>query len=163
MTCQSALSKLLLPMAILTLASLTVACEKTPADELKETLFQMAEAQEDGFDELLDIVVDHEDACTLAVRKGRELIKQTNNKTTALFHKYRNQVRKLDSKTRVAVFDQAKKRFGEALQHMQKRVSEDKEELSEFGKACLGRPLADIGAMMGEMQSALAQRMYTEW
>jgi len=156
--CHYALSMLLMPMVILTMA-----CEKTPADELKETLFQMAEIQEDAFDELLDIVVDHEDACTLAVRKGRELLKQTNIKTKALYDKYRNQVRKLDSKTRVAVFDQTKKRFGEALQHMQKRVSEDKDELSEFGKACLGRPLADIGAMMGEMQSALAKRMYTEW
>ena len=158
MKCRYALSMLLMPMAILTMA-----CEKTPADELRETLFQMAEIQEDGFDELLDIVVDHEDACTLAVRKGREVVKQTNSKTTALFHKYRNQVRKLDSKTRVAVFDQAKKRFGEALQHMQRRVSEDDEELSEFGKACLGQPLANIGALMGEMQYALAKRMYTEW
>ncbi len=163
MKCQYVLSKLLLPMAILTLASLTVACEKTPAEELKETLFQMAEIQEDGFDELLDIVVDHEDACKLAVRKGREVIKQTNNKTTALFHQYRNQIRKLDSKTRVAVFDQAKKRFGEAVNHMRQRVFDDKDELSEFGKACLGQPLASIGAMMGEMQAALAQRMYTEW
>ncbi len=163
MKCQFVLSKLLLPMAILTLASLTVACEKTPADELKETLFQMAEAQEDGFDELLDIVVDHEDACTLAVTKGRKVVKQTNNKTSALFHQYRNQVRKLDTKTRVAVFDQAKKRFGEALEHMRRRVTEDQEELVEYGKACLGQPLTDIGQLMSEMQTALANRMYTEW
>lgn len=153
-----ALSMLLLPMAILTLG-----CEKTPADEMRETLFEMAEVQEDGFNELLDIVVDCDDACALAVRKGRAVVEQTNSKTKALYDKYRNQVRKLETKERVAIFDAAKKRFGEAVENMRKRVTEDKEELSEFGKACLGSPLDKIGSMMGAMQSSLTQRMYTEW
>ena len=152
------LSVLLLPMAILALG-----CEKTPAEEMQATLFEMAEAQEDGFSQLMDVVEEYDDACSLAVTKGREILTHTNNTTKALFDTYRMQVRKLDTKTRVEAFAAVQKRFREAVGNMQQDVSGRGEELKEFMKACPGGVVRQIGGMMAEMQGALEQRMFNEW